>query len=103
MLQSDFAISFLCLSTVIGSAYAQYDTPLNTTRETVGFVYNPNYRSTCDIIFSCVLTMGLCVWSALHLNIRSQKEGKLRGWLRNTGWVGLGVFGPELVMFAGEV
>lgn len=80
-------------------AAAQYDTPLNTTRETVGWVYAPNYRSTSDIIFSCLLTMGLCVWSALHLNIRARDETKLRTWIRNIGWVGLGIFGPELVMY----
>lgn len=92
-----FSLSVFLTSTP--SVLAQYDTPLNTTSESVGWVYAPNYRSTSDIIFSCLLTMGLCVWSALHLNIRAQDETKLRTWIRNIGWVGLGVFGPELVMY----
>lgn len=79
---------------------AQYDTPLNTTDKTVGWVYGPNYRSTYDIIFSCVLTMGLCVWSALHLNIAAATDTKARKWFRNVVWVGFGVFAPEGVMFS---
>lgn len=84
---------------LIQTTSAQNDTPLNTTRETVGWVHGPNYRSTSDIVFSCVLTMTLCVWSALHLNIPAAKQSSAREWIRNTGWVCLGIFGPELVMF----
>lgn len=93
-------ISLVVLVQCLDFVQAQDDTPLNTTRATVGWVYGPNYRSTYDIVFSCVLTMGLCVWSALHLNIPAVTDSKARKWFRNAVWVGFGVFAPEGVMFS---
>ena len=72
----------------------------NVTADTLGWVSDPNYRSTMSIITSCIVTMGLCVWSALHLNIPSGRDGLIRIWLRNIKWMFVGVFGPELVVFA---
>lgn len=66
---------------------------------TTGWVADPSGRGTLSIITSCVLTMGLCVWSALHLNIPSWKETTVQMWLRNIKWMLMGLFGPELVVF----
>ncbi|RVX71197.1 hypothetical protein B0A52_04771 [Exophiala mesophila] len=44
--------------------------------------------------------MGICVWSALHLNIAATNETTVQYWLRTVRWILLGVFGPELVVFA---
>lgn len=58
----------------------------------------PNFRGTWDIIVSCVLTLTICVWSALHLNVPLE-DSKLRE--RNTRrarWILLGIFAPELVV-----
>ena len=74
--------------------------PFNSTEATVGWVSGPSYRSTMSIITSCILTMGLCVWSAMHLNIPSTREGNIQYWLRTIKWVLIGIFGPELVVFA---
>ena len=74
--------------------------PFNSTEATVGWVSGPSYRSTMSIITSCILTMGLCVWSAMHLNIPSAREGNIQYWLRTIKWVLIGIFGPELVVFA---
>ena len=69
------------------------------TDPTTGWVYEPNQRGTFAIISSCALTIGLCVWSALHLNIPSSKQTVARSWVRNIVWVLMGLFGPELVVF----
>jgi len=44
--------------------------------------------------------MGLCVWSALHLNIPSKRHGVVQFWLRNVKWMLTGLLAPELVVFA---
>lgn len=67
---------------------------------TVGWVSDPNGRGTAGLVTSCVLTLGLCAWSALHLNIPPKGETKRQYWSRNARWVLLGVFIPELVILA---
>lgn len=66
---------------------------------TVGWVEDAPQRGTLSIITSCILTMGLCVWSALHLNIPPKIEKTARCWTRNFRWMLLGLFAPELVVF----
>lgn len=66
----------------------------------VGWVQDPNGRGTSSLILSCVLTLGMCVWSALHLNIPTKRETKTQYWLRTARWVALGIFVPELVVLA---
>jgi hypothetical protein len=66
--------------------------------ELVGWYEPPNYRGTWDLILSCVLTLTICVWSALHLNVPCE-ESRLRD--RNTRrlrWILIGIFAPELVV-----
>ena len=53
-------------------------------------------RGTWDILSTCVLTMILCVWTAVHLNV--PPPGAL--WaliLRKLGWLFMGLIAPELV------
>lgn len=34
----------------------------------------PKYRGTYSILSSCLITMALCVWSAVHLNLLGASE-----------------------------
>ncbi|TVY76016.1 hypothetical protein LSUE1_G006257, partial [Lachnellula suecica] len=94
------ALSLLLLSTksVVVSASANNTT--TTSPETVGWVSDPSGRGTFSLVSSCVLTLGLCVWSAMHLNIPPYKEGALYGWITYIKWGLLGFVGPELVVLA---
>lgn len=67
---------------------------------TVGWVQDPNGRGTSGLILSCVLTLGLCVWSAMHLNIPPKGETQVQYWVRSIKWVILGVVIPELVVLS---
>jgi hypothetical protein len=83
----------------------------------------PNGRGTWGLLNSCVITMAICVWSAVHLNVPgsppedtwrplspkiwwylSWKE-KLERWkplihrLRRTRWTLMGLLAPELVVY----
>jgi len=74
-------------------------TPREATNSTVvGWVSDPNGRGTSSLFISCMLTLGLCVWSALHLNIPSKSETKQQYWLRRVKWAICGVLIPEIVV-----
>ncbi|KAL9609377.1 MAG: hypothetical protein Q9167_005846 [Letrouitia subvulpina] len=72
-----------------------------TGNETIipGWVSDPNGRGTFTILFSCVLTLSLCVYTAIHLNVRRYRQNEPQSWLETTKWVIFGVLAPELVVY----
>jgi hypothetical protein len=89
------ALSIIFLSTTIPTAIAT-----NSTTDTAGWVSDPAGRGTFSLIFSCLLTLGLCVWSAMHLSIPPHDERPAQSWMRNSKWGLIGVVAPELIVFA---
>ncbi|KAF2428641.1 hypothetical protein EJ08DRAFT_555758, partial [Tothia fuscella] len=65
-----------------------------------GFVPQNGGRDTLSLLFSCLLTLGLCVYSAVHLNIPPKDEPGWKTHLREFKWCMIGLFGPELVVYA---
>lgn len=67
--------------------------------ETVGFVREDNQRDTISLLISCFATLGLCVYSAVHLNV--PPKGESNGWtlLREFRWCIIGLFAPELILY----
>ena len=65
----------------------------------VHYVGDPNGRGTFSLIISCVLTLTLCVWSALHLNVPSNSQTTLASLMTQCRWIVTGVYAPELVVF----
>ncbi|PVH75427.1 hypothetical protein DL98DRAFT_644167 [Cadophora sp. DSE1049] len=59
----------------------------------------PQTRGTWNILSTCLFTLLLCLWTALHLNIPGHKEGFWRPKLRKTGWLILGLLTPEMGVF----
>ena len=67
----------------------------------------PNYRGTFGILSSCIITLGLCVWTAVHLNIPAHEATVYRAYdprglisvqkWRKLGWVLMGMLAPEMV------
>ena len=90
-------------SLIVGTRTAPTSgTPSSTpasTPEYVGFVGDPNGRGTASLVISCLLTLLLCVWSALHLNIPRREESLLSHYWVNVRWIVTGVYAPELVVF----
>jgi hypothetical protein len=93
-------MSILFSSLVLSASVPVAIATSNATVPTVGWVSDPNGRGTFSLVFSCLLTLGLCVWSAMHLNIPPHNESPAKTWLRNLKWGVIGTFGPELVVFA---
>ena len=68
--------------------------------ETIGFVSEDNQRDTLSLLVSCLITLGLCVYSAVHLNVPSKNESYSRMVWKELKWCLVGLFGPELVLYA---
>ena len=65
----------------------------------VAYVQEPNGRGTTSLILSCLLTLILCVWSALHLNVPEPGQTVRQRVLMNLRWILTGIYPPELVVF----
>jgi hypothetical protein len=63
-----------------------------------GWHSEPTYRGTFSILSSCLITMSLCIWTAVHLNLPDHNEGPL--WARKTLWLFLGLLAPEVVVWS---
>ena len=53
-------------------------------------------RGTFSILSTCIITLSLCVWTAIHLNIPEHGRPWQQIW-RKCGWMILGFLAPELV------
>ncbi|KAI7230967.1 hypothetical protein KC330_g6669 [Hortaea werneckii] len=61
------------------------------------WVSNLTHRSTWQIYQSCVITISLCVWQAVHMNIPPPSERPYKQTLRRVGFVILALIAPEVV------
>ena len=69
-----------------------------TTNKTSAWVSEPNVRGTWSILSSCIITICLCVWTAVHLNIPEHHRTKAQLW-RKIKWLVLGLVAPEMVAY----
>lgn len=65
----------------------------------------PNVRGTFGLLLSYLITLSLCIWTAVHLNIPGQlSPSKPPSWLkyirRRTRWTITGVLAPEMVVYS---
>lgn len=62
-----------------------------------GWTAQPDGRGTLDVLYSCGLTMFLCSWSILCLNVPSKNENTFQILWRKTSLAALGILCPELI------
>lgn len=65
----------------------------------LSWYHEPNTRGTWTILQTCVITLTLCVYSAVHLNVPEKGITKSRRILRRVKWVAIEILAPELVVF----
>ena len=75
------------------------ETAVHDSPNYVGYVGDPNGRGTASLVISCLLTLVLCVWSALHLNVPHRRQSWVGSLFVNCRWIITGVYAPELVVF----
>ena len=66
--------------------------------DTVDWKPNPTSRGTFDVLSTCLITLLLCVWTAVHLNV-PPPESFWKWQLRKVGWLILALLAPELVAY----
>ncbi|KAL8849148.1 MAG: hypothetical protein Q9221_005871 [Calogaya cf. arnoldii] len=69
-----------------------------TTAGAPTWVPEPQARGTWSILSSCIITLSLYVWSAVHINIPKHQTWVALYW-RRAKWLLLGLFAPELVAY----
>lgn len=63
-----------------------------------GWVSEPPGRGTWSILWSCLATMFICTWSALHLDV-PKRHGRWFLIFRKIGWMLIAATAPELVLY----
>ncbi|MCJ1265909.1 hypothetical protein MMC22_005791 [Lobaria immixta] len=64
------------------------------------WVSEPDGRGTWKVLYSCVLTLFLCVFTAIHLNVGPAGETTIGWWIHKCKWVGIAILSPELVLYS---
>lgn len=59
---------------------------------------NPTTRGTFDILSTCIITLLLCVWTSVHLNV-PRPGGFWESRFRKVGWLLLALLAPEVVAY----
>lgn len=57
------------------------------------------YRGTWGILYSCTFTLGLCVYTEIHLNIPARDDTVIIIWLRKLKWMFIALIVPEIVLY----
>ncbi|KAH6668786.1 hypothetical protein B0J14DRAFT_150464 [Halenospora varia] len=70
---------------------------LNSTDPIPVWKAGPAQRGTFGILSNCILTLGLCIWTSLHLNIPEHNTASVQ-FMRKLNWMFLGLIAPELVV-----
>ena len=60
---------------------------------------DPDGRGTSGLLQQCLLTLGLCVYSALHLNIPHHKSTNRDKIFTKFSWLLIALLAPELVVY----
>ncbi|KAI5790987.1 hypothetical protein FPQ18DRAFT_260286, partial [Pyronema domesticum] len=78
-----------------------------TSSSSASYVPSPNGRGTADIILSSIITLTLCVYTSIHLNIAPNSNlfsifgfGIKRATVYQFYWVITALIAPEFVLFA---
>jgi hypothetical protein len=82
----------------IHAAPVQNITALRTDVAPV-WVGDPSGRGTWSLLSSCTITLGICVWNSIHLNLPPQGERSWVRWARKVKWLLVAVLAPEFVVF----
>lgn len=66
--------------------------------QSVGWVGNPRFRGTLELVWTCVFTLFTCLWASLHLNIPAPEDTELTKFRRKLKWTFIAASFPELVV-----
>ena len=70
----------------------------NSTNVTVTWQPEPSTRGTWSILSTCIITISLCLWTAVHLNVPPPHRKYAQFWWK-LYWLGVGLLAPETVAY----
>jgi hypothetical protein len=73
-------------------------TALNTDIVT-SWVSSPDRRGTGDILYSCTITIVLCIFTVLHMNVPGHGERPWKQYRRKIKWMFIALIAPEVVLY----
>jgi len=62
------------------------------------FVPDPSGRGTIGLVTSCLTTLALCVWTAIHMNISPTKTSSFKRFWVKLSWASLSIIAPEITL-----
>jgi hypothetical protein len=68
------------------------------TIQAPAWVSSPEIRGTTTIIWSCIITLTACIFTALHLNVPAN-TARLPMLREKLKWVLIGLIAPEIVLY----
>ncbi|KAK4655482.1 hypothetical protein QC762_302811 [Podospora pseudocomata] len=77
----------------------KHNTSLLHDTKAPGWVSAPTMRGTTSILWSCLLTLFACVYTALHLNIPERGITNVQLVAKRIEWMFITLLFPELVLF----
>src|SRR5271169_1210248 len=78
-------------------------TPVNRSDVSPVYVPDPSGRGTVALVSSCLLTLTLCVWTAIHLNVFPPGTSWFKRTLYKAARAVLGIVAPEIVLWRATV
>ena len=70
----------------------------NTTAQFQGWTSSPNSRGSIDIIWSCLITLIFCSWSAVCVNIPARGDSTFKKLQRKAWLTWICIIGPEYLL-----
>lgn len=68
------------------------------SNDTVGWQAEPATRGTFTLLSTCVITLFLCVWSSVHLNLPGNDRNCWLKFLRRLTWITGALIAPEYLI-----
>ena len=68
------------------------------TERVNNWVNQPGYRGTWDILWTCLVTIFICTWTLLCLNVPPPDETLIKMMYRRIFWMGFAIVAPEIVL-----
>ncbi|KAH0547593.1 hypothetical protein FGG08_000318 [Glutinoglossum americanum] len=62
-----------------------------------GWQREPDGRGTIGLVWSCLTTLFICVWAALHNNVPSKNDSDFTFFFRKLKWTFVSIIAPEMV------
>jgi hypothetical protein len=99
-----FADLSLCVSRLIVHLINVHFAAMNRTipdesGRVHGWIAEPSGRGTAGLLYNCLVTIFLCVWSALHINILERNASWMQNLLYKAGLALLAIIAPEYIFY----